>query len=199
MDEFYSLVIHTGDPVSGETKLSSSTTVNDYKLMVKQNDRDAIADFLFKRFNERYLIPFSNKSIQHGFSMMAISCLMIEALESFRQGWENSKGNSKLAFKLFFQRSNYFVDLRVVHHEFYKHIRCGLLHQAETTGGWRITRSGIYVIEYENKVINATIFMERLEREIEAYVQELKSSEWNSEIWKNTKSKIKYICQKCNA
>ena len=185
--------------MSAETKLSSSTTVAEYQKMVDKNDRDAISNFIFERFNERYLVPFSDKSIKHGFSMMAVSCLMIEALESFRQGWSNSNSRSALAFCYFFDRSDHFSELRGKHQEFYKHIRCGLLHQAETTGGWKITRKGTQFVESENRVIDATIFMNRLELEIKSYVNELKSSEWNSDIWKNTKSKLKHICKQCDA
>ena len=39
----------------------------------------------------------------HGFTIMAVSCLMVESLESFCRGWEHSKGKrGELAFCHFF-------------------------------------------------------------------------------------------------
>jgi len=184
--------------VSAETKLSSSTTISDYQKMLSQKDSIGIADFLLERFNERYLIPFSDKNINHGFSMMTVSCLMVEVLESFRQSWENSNSRSALAFCYFISRSDHFSELSGKHQEIYKNIRCGLLHQGETTGGWTITTTKSEFVDFERKIINAQIFMERLALEMKSYIQELKSSEWNSELWQNTNAKIKYICKQFN-
>jgi hypothetical protein len=39
---------------------------------------------------------------------MAVSGLMIDALESFRQGWPSSEGKSKAVFCLFFEASDEF-------------------------------------------------------------------------------------------
>lgn len=184
--------------MSVETQLSLSTTVIEYQKMLEDNDKNAIADFISNRFNERYLLPFDDNSKKNGFSMMAVSCLMIEALESFRQGRQNSKGKSKCVFNSFFNRSSYFSDFSDHKGDFYKHIRCGLLHQAETTGGWKITRKGNQLVDLDNRVIDATIFMEKLELEIKSYVKELKSSAWDSDIWKKTRSKLKHIIQQCD-
>ncbi len=184
--------------MSENTKLSSTVTISQYKDMVKDNDREPIANFISERFTERYLTPFTDNSAKHGFSMMAISCLMIESLESFRQGWHNSNNKSALAFCYFFDRSAHFSDIRGFHQEFYKHIRCGLLHQAETTGSWKITRKGKSLFDCETKTIDATIFMDRLKKEIDDYVAELKRSEWQSPLWKNTRNKIKHIYNQCS-
>jgi len=42
------------------------------------------------RFAERYLDPILDSPKRHGFAMMAICCLMVEALESFRNGWSKT-------------------------------------------------------------------------------------------------------------
>lgn len=180
------------------TKLSSSVTVEEYKKMLQNREQDKIAEFISERFTERYLTPFTDKDTKHGFSMMAISCLMIEALESFKQGWPNSNSKSALAFCYFFDNSEHFIELRGSHQTFYRHVRCGLLHQAETTGGWKITRKiGQPLLDPETKTINAYKFMQNLKKEIKSYTNELKRSEWNSPLWTNTRKKIKYICNQC--
>ena len=179
------------------TKLSSSTSVKKYREMEQQQNKEGVADFLVERFKERYIIPFSNSDTKHGFGMMAISCLMIEALESFRQGWLNSNNKSALAFCYFFDRSQHFEALRGQHQAFYKHVRCGLLHQAETTGGWKINRKERGLLGRDKRTINATRFMKNLELEIGEYAQELKGSNWDSLIWKNARKKMKHICKQC--
>ena len=87
--------------MNDQTKLSSNVTVRQYRDMVQGVKKDEIADFLEERFQERYIKPFSSSQIKHGFSMMSIACLMIESLESFRQGWSNSNSKSALAFCYF--------------------------------------------------------------------------------------------------
>jgi hypothetical protein len=76
--------------------------------------------------------------------MLAVCCLMVEALESFRNGWKGTqgiKGGCEAAFRSFFEAHDQFKDLRPVASEFFKHVRCGILHQAETTGQWTVNRS----------------------------------------------------------
>src|SRR6266481_6792309 len=125
--------------------LSSSIRVSDYKKLEVNNDRNAIAEFFRKRFHERYITPIKETPVayKNGFSIMAISCLSIEAIESFWCGWEHSDGRSQLAFCQFFSRCPRFHAFLGRAPDFYKHIRCGILHQAETTGCWTVLRSGL--------------------------------------------------------
>ncbi len=70
---------------------------------------------------------------------MAISCLMIGALESFWQGWADARQRSREAFRSFFQRcAGQGLELDIftkLADDFYEGVRCGILHQAETTSG----------------------------------------------------------------
>ena len=84
------------------TELATGFTVRDYTLAVAARNKDGIADAIRRRFVERYLEPVTSSKHEHGFTMMAISCLMIESLESFQQGWPNSRDKSKAAFCYFF-------------------------------------------------------------------------------------------------
>lgn len=141
------------------TQLSS--TVNTTKLleMINNSDKVGIADFILERFSERYINPIIvlDKTEKHGFSIMAISCLMIESLESFKNGWEDTKNKSEKAFKSFFTRETEFEIFKTISTQFYKNVRCGILHQSETTDGWKIRRDG-NLYETETKTINATVF-----------------------------------------
>jgi len=63
------------------TQLAPHFTVRDYKTACDSAPpgRTAIADALYARFNHRYIEPVRAKP--GGFTIMAVSCLMIEALE----------------------------------------------------------------------------------------------------------------------
>lgn len=90
------------------TELASGFTVGDYNRAVANKDREAIAEAIRRRFMERYISPVSEPQVKHGFTIMAICCLMIESLESFRQGWKSTDGRDKEAFTLFFSRESAF-------------------------------------------------------------------------------------------
>lgn len=177
--------------------LARGTTVGLYQDMERSEDRTRIAEFLKNRFMERYIRPVTTGE-RHGFAMMALACLMIKALESFYRGWPNTKGRGKSehAFCSFFDRNRDFHLLKRHREAFYRNVRCGILHQAETTGGWRILRSGD-MFDPKQKVINATRFLGHVEKALADYCNELRRAEWNSEIWTNFRKKMTAICENC--
>lgn len=142
----------------------------------------------------------------YGFAIMSLCCLLVETIECFRQGLPSSHDrelrdlerlqvnnkapagyrlqgpfnqiNSRRVFEDFFERrehQRYFP--RVDGDEFYKHIRCGLLHQAQTTNGWRIIRTGKFW-DGSAKTINRDEFATRLEECFENYLKALLAAEW---------------------
>lgn len=182
---------------SRDSKLSSSVTVSQYRKLEKEQNQSEIIAFIRERFTERYISPLKSEP-KHGFCTMAVCCLMIEALESFWRGWPNSNGKSELAFCSFFSRSDELKEFRAHSQEFYKHIRCGILHQAETTGGWHILRKGV-LFDSGTKTINATRFHSRLEKSLKAYCDALDKAAWDDDIWKNLRRKMDAICKNCEA
>lgn len=167
-------------------------------------NRDKIADFIYERHYRRYIKPFEFnnqeyiREFKNGFAIMANCCLLIETLESFYRGWAQSK--SELAFLKFFTRDNEFKEFAVddIPTKFYKHIRCGILHQGETTGGWKINRISSELLDKSKLEINAVLLSERLKRSLDAYRCELKRNDWDSPIWKNAREKMKSILKNCN-
>ncbi|GIV89166.1 MAG: hypothetical protein KatS3mg055_1684 [Chloroflexus sp.] len=186
-----------------DVRLSRLVTVEQYQKYEDEKNRERIANFILERFTERYITPLHGDSDRkHGFCTMAISCLMIEALESFWRGWPDTKGKSKKAFRSFFQRClQQGLELGVfapsqLADDFYTGVRCGILHQAETTNGWRIRRAGL-LYDPDNKTINATTFHLELEKALIAYCDELKRSEWDAQIWQNLRTKMKSVIENC--
>lgn len=179
------------------TKLSKSCTVTRYLSLQDAQDRSAIADFVVERFTERYLDPIeADPAKKNGFTIMAVSCLMVESLESFRRGWKDTRNKSEQAFASFFSHWDQFAEFRTVSADFYRHVRCGILHQAETTGGWRIIRTGPI---RNNTTINATKFSGSLRHVLGGYASSLRTESWESETWKAFRKKMDAVCDNTKA
>lgn len=181
---------------------SKNYSIEDYNVDCFQGNVEHLSDFIYGRFYERYIQPFEKMDAEtkNGFSIMAIACLMIESLENFWQGKKETpqyKGND--FFESFFSRcleiNNDLSNFKGL--KFYKHIRCGILNQAETTGGWIIRRVGP-LLQKEAKVINATRFLEQLKIYLEWYKEELKKREFKTdELWKNFRRKMTQVKKNC--
>lgn len=180
-----------------DTFLTSTVTVTKYKELEKHKDTNALVAFTKQRFTERYIEPMRvDIKKKNGFTIMAVSCLMIEALESFYKGWPNSKNKSNLAFCNFFDRNDNFLFMRGYSEDFYKNVRCGILHQGETTNGWHVRRDG-QILDKSTKTINAKLFHDEVEQALFRYCEKLNTTDWDSEIWLNYRKKTKAICENC--
>lgn len=180
--------------------LTATVTVGEAREWITkkdQNSKDSLVKLIHHRFNNRYVKHV--QGIDSGFLKMAVACLMIETLESFRQGRKDTKGKSEKMFKDFFlSEEKFFPGFKDISSDFYSSIRCGILHQAETTNAWRILRKDA-LLDKTNRTINATKFVKALNKSLNKYVDELKMSELNSTIWKNAVIKIEDICNNCEA
>jgi hypothetical protein len=189
----------------GQTKLATDFTVHDYEtardLANSGNgaQKNRIAEKIRLRFTERYIRPATDPRHKHGFTMMAISCLMIEAFESLRRGWTSTNGKSEAAFCYFFSTTDAFKELRGHCEQFYKHVRCGILHQAETTGGWKITRdkAAVPFFDSDSQTINAESFLAKLSAVLGEFCDGLKAADWGSQGWKNVVKKMNALCKNC--
>lgn len=181
--------------MAASTKLSSTVTVTQYRELEQNNDRQALAQFVRDRFNERYFRPIESTPVadKHGFTIMAVCCLVIETLESFYQGKEDTKYHSKEMFDAFFKRD---TPLNVFTGDgdwFYKDIRCGILHQSEARGGWRILRNGP-LLDLPTKRINATKFIKQLRKVVDIYANQIQRDD---ALWAQFKKKMKAVCDNC--
>ncbi|OED49338.1 hypothetical protein AB838_07470 [Rhodobacteraceae bacterium (ex Bugula neritina AB1)] len=184
-----------------ETKqIAGHLTADDWKLRKKQledsptedNWAQAYEDFFRQRLGLRYLEPISllqrEGSFQgEGFSIVTIQCALIEFLEATRQGknyrfvqnasqlGEHEYNRSGALFSYFLSRnspfSDYFDDESAT--EFYKSVRCGLLHEASTKNGWKIWASGTKPVNIKNRTMFRDAFQRALLEYIENYGREL--------------------------
>lgn len=181
-------------PDCESTEIASRFTVRQYQDAVAAKDRDTIAEAIRRRFTERYIDPAMGTP-KHGFTIMAISCLLLEAFESFLRGWKKSAGHSERLFVEFLDREASFAAFRGKGSDFYKNVRCGILHQAETTAGWRILRSR--ELFDGHRTINAVKFMQALQRILNRYCDELKQVNWGDKRWNAARRKLGNICDNC--
>jgi hypothetical protein len=190
--------------MSETTLLSTKVSVAVYRKMEQQRNCEAIAEFIHHRFRERYIIPVLSVTAEekNGFLIMGVSCLLIETLETFYQGWESTEptkkeaGKSKLAFTRFFEHQWQFKPFQGHAHTFWKHVRCGILHQGESTGGWRIKRSGP-LFDENDLLVNATKFHRSVSGALDNYRAELIRCDWNSERWCNFRIKMNATIKNC--
>ena len=129
--------------------------------------------------------------------MMANLCLLIETLQSFKNGWGDSNRKSEKAFKQFFNNNIYFEELKQKGSVIYKNVRCGILHQGETTGGWKVTREGKKLYDDDTNTIDAVKFAEGMVSSLNDYREDLIKSEWDSEIWDNFRTKMRKVIHNC--
>jgi hypothetical protein len=194
-----------------------------------KKQRLEVTKFLDDRYRERFFDPIrclkkaQGNEAGYGFAIMALCCLMIETIESYRQGLPSASKDDMEAleklpvngtsgeyslkgpfrncsgwvFEEFFGFDNhkrYFPD--VSGKTFYQNIRCGLLHQAQTKGGWLIGRVGSYWDEGPPGSINRDEFSERLEECFRDYLRELQAEQnWDSDTWKATRKKVYWLAQ----
>lgn len=179
--------------MSDLTKLSSSTTVARYKKLEAADEREKLGRFLIERFNERYFRPIEDSSSKHGFAVLAVACLVIETLEAFYQGRPDTRNLSIQMFRDFFDRDTPLKVLAGGNDWFYKDIRCGILHQSESRGGWKILRKGP-IFDDQAKTVNAAAILRALQDEVAKYAQQIETDEV---LWRNFRAKMNAVCSNC--
>lgn len=212
-----------------EVRLAKNWTKSRVLACFTNNDTVELCRFLHERYEDRFLAPIEllrlapDTRVGYGFAVMALCCLLVETIESYRKGWPSSHGpdlnalaqrpenqaataecklvppfpgvDSKTAFSDFFNEPNHRPFFTGVNgSDFYTEIRCGLLHQAQTKGGWRITRSGAFW-DTNNKTINRDEFAVRTAECFENYLRELQKAAWTDSIWVNARKKIWWTAQ----
>jgi len=130
------------------------------------NDWKTAVNVFEKRINARFLnqidalIINQNKDAARfsGFAIVALDCLLIETLDQFYNGNHTTRRKATKtddpdvgAFHAVFQRSSKlrsFFDTVAKTKVFYQHIRCGLLHQAQTKRKSKINRRITTITEW---------------------------------------------------
>lgn len=156
------------------------------------------------RIEKRYFASVSClRSSQHaGFAVLALDCLLLETIESFRNGRRASNsGESRAACIRLLTESPHF---RAHFNEerasrFFAAVRNGLLHDGETRDGWLVKRSKRYSIVQDLGdgyiVVNRNKFHAAIEAEFGDYISGLSVPE-NTELRMNLVKALDDLCNR---
>ncbi len=169
---------------------------------LRKNDagawREAFSDYFETRINLRYLSQI--KVLQgmgtlqgEGFSIVSILCCLIEFLESTAQGsnYRYLKLGETLQAHEYVNSQNLIVEFLQIREpfsatfdatsaqDFYVGVRCGLLHEARSTNGWRILEEGPngIIADVANRILYRNNFQAALLEYIKVYGNTLEADQ----------------------
>lgn len=149
-------------------RIAGTKTFSDWNEIEKKLDpqSNAFWEEAFDFFNARIQTRYTNsideilqikKFEGEGFAVVSLQCSLIETIECFVNGWKfrnkpkgwfeknNSNNiknfNNSTIFESFFQRRSEFSKDFIDGNDFYTSVRCGLLHETQTTNNWKIKRN----------------------------------------------------------
>ncbi|CEI72916.1 hypothetical protein [Romboutsia hominis] len=160
-------------------------------------------DIFDDRIRGRYLNVIesmirNNNINRDGFAIMALNCLLIETLLQFKRGWNETRGSNKQAY------TNFLLEEFPSHFSspllaeiFYTHIRCGILHSAQTKKGSKLTFNKSYVVSFDEN--NLSVDVENITIMINTYYDNYLCKlrdENNIDIRKKFLKKMKFLCDR---
>jgi hypothetical protein len=193
--------------IAGSKTIDDWKTLKDKILLDFNNSAlwNEAYDFFEDRMNHRYIYPAETiqnnpnaKIIGEGFSIVTILCSLIEALETFYQGkyftplkpktkFEYTIGESKNLYVSFLTKRLPFKNdfSKTVAIDFYKNVRCGLLHEAATRNGWRIRIDTAVLVDTDGKekILNRFFLLKYVKDYIKIYRTELFKSKERKEAF----------------
>ncbi len=172
-----------------------------------------LINFFWDRYNKRYFNPIkclqkhSDPDIRNncGFLIATVDCVLIETLEQYYSGSDESEGKNHEPFLSFFQRSKAFQEIinnNTDAGKFAGLIRSGLLHQSKTKKASIINKqSSTPILDWidstdKNKgfKLNRDKFHEAVLIEYEFLIEKLKNKE-NTSLREKFKSKLKTLIE----
>jgi hypothetical protein len=130
-----------------------------------------------------------------GFAVLALDCMLLETLASFRDGLEDTIGRSKEIFCGFLRGRPEFSGVfdEGLASSFYYQFRCGVLHQTEVAGRGKIWSIGPIVQVVDGSIIvNRNALHDALTQAFHNYLNELRDPE-NVEIRSRFARKMTFI------
>jgi hypothetical protein len=175
-----------------ETELASNFTIWNYlEIQVKLRSQDQesseewkkVLDAFRRRISERFLKPIEellkqdkNPTMRSGFAILALDCLLIDTIQSFREGRiKTGESSTAKSFKTFLKAASFSDFKSKDRGEFFADVRNGLFHNGETRGNWKIRRdTDQLLLKTDNsRVINRSIFHKRIIVEFDQLCRDL--------------------------
>lgn len=184
-------------------------------------------EFFESRIETRYVNPIeailNMKSYKgEGFAVVNLQCSLIETIECFINGWvyqktakkyvwhnkinNDTRNKNEEVFVSFFERRAPFNSIipEVNGVDFFKNVRCGLLHETQTKNNWKIKSGNVNGKSYELKDGYKIIYRENLQKDLNTLIDKYKNAIINgcefdgiegNALRKNFISKFNRICE----
>lgn len=192
--------------IPDSVRIARNKTVADWEAMKDRlaygNDThvwmEAFKEFFEGRLDSRYFAPIKTLEAMdaydgEGFSIVTLHCSLIEFLAATLEGkiyrpdrgplrdFEYSKSGDMFAGFLRKQSpfKELFHDDMMKAKDFYKSVRCGLLHEARTRNGWRIRfdRNAKLAIDVNAKIVYRNKMQEAFDGYVKWYGENLPLNE----------------------
>jgi cation transport regulator ChaC len=177
------------------TEIASGFAVGRYQVIRQALDPASpetqewseVLDAFQRRIEERFLRPIIELlkvydqdlvSTRPGFAILALDCLLIDTIQSFREGRvSTNEVSTAVSFRNFLSRPIFNSFSNRDRQEFIHYVRNGLLHNGETRGDWKVNiRHQTMLFADPNtgsRTINPRLFHAAIVEEFEAYRDEL--------------------------
>ena len=190
----------------GEINISPHYSRDDYhKLKLSEtssgSDWKCAVNILKDRIQGRYInqIDLLSDDINaNGFAIMALNCLLIEALYQFENGLKETKNSNKEKYANFLkQMDSVSFSVGSTAEDFYTHIRCGILHSAQTKAESRLSDREGFVVAVENNVLIVSVagLTKLVKNHFNSYASRLLDPN-ETELRKNFIKKMTFVCRK---
>lgn len=182
--------------------ISTSHTVDDFRRLKLNNrqgsDWEKAIEIYRDRITNRYLKQISllnEDPFTNGFASMALCSLLLDTFYQFERGVKET-GDNRVCYTDFLK--NHMSDVFDTQEKaeiFYKHIRCGILHSAQTKKGSMLTVGKTYVIKMlddETIMVDVVNFEHRLNQYFNDYCNRLRTEKTTQS---NFKKKMEFVCK----
>ena len=192
--------------INGEIMISPQHTKEDYINLSLSIESDGVLwekalNILRDRIEGIYLnqIEILSENVRsNGFTIMALNCLLIEALLQFRNGEDKTSGKNCRKYTSFLRKE--FPDvfhIKSLADRFYYGIRCGILHSAQTYGKTRLSEGNNFIVKLEDDVLAVSVarFSECIREYFNRYINDL-SDRSKVSLRGNFIKKMTFICDR---
>ena len=190
----------------GEVRISPRYSRDDYHMLnlaIMSDDLvwERAVDIFIDRIQGRYLNQIDSLSCDinaNGFAIMALNCLLVEALYQFENGLEKTEKGNKAAYAKFLKRLDpvSFCDVALAE-EFYTNIRCGILHSAQTKAESRLSDRDDFVVTVDNNILLVSVkgVSRIVKHHVHDYANRLRDSA-EVELREKFIKKMTFVCRK---
>jgi len=181
---------HQIDPdteIASDFKVSQYHSIRprlDHRTPDTQHWRDILAVF-WRRLEERFIKPIKALEIAYGanvipgFAILALDCLLIDTLQSFREGRVRRGESDSRPFREFlgslrFRNGGFTSNDR---DDFVDYVRNALLHNGETRGDWKVNFRHPVIVHKDpgmtTRTLNRKLFHAAVVEELKEYLEEV--------------------------